>query len=326
MSDKIKQTVKNKVVLTGVITELKVTEGVTKAKENKPSCDYISIKGEVQFGTHKAESRRFESFVQKINKKGTENGLYAPTLAFGKRAKSAKDVGLENATFISLQGEFSDNVYVAKDGKLKEGLNIDIKFFNEVDDFNPTLTMNENLTALGKGQLDIEGYIQNIVEEEIGEDATPTGRLKMNVVTSNYFSNAIPIKNVIIPVEYAEGLQSAYDETQTATFFLEFMLKKSEKVVQTGGLGAQRTTDGKSYLEMVLTGANGAIDEDEIGAISTEAIGIALKTRQEHVAEVKEAGYQGKGGTTSSNTNTRQAGLNVPNPTATIDDDDDLPF
>jgi len=328
MSDKIKQTVTNKVVLTGVVTDLELREGQTKGRDGKPSCPYVSLKGEIQFGTHKAQSRRFETFVQKLNSKGTENGLYAPTLQFAKTVKTVKVDGLQNATFISVQGEFADNPYVAKDGSLREGLKIDAKFFNDVDDFNPTLTMEENLEKFGKGQADIEGYIQSITEEEKGEDSVPTGRLKMNLITSNFFSNAIPVKGIIVPQELANGLQEGYDETQTATFFLSFVLNKSEKVVQTGGLGKQRTTDGKSYVELIVTGANPATDEDEEGALSTEAIGIALKTRAEGLAEIKEKGYQGKssGGSSAS----RQSGF-TSKPVATTEsvsdiDDDDMPF
>lgn len=324
MSDKIKA-VENKVVLTGVISEIEVKKGVGK-KENKSP--YVSVKGEIQFGTQKSQSRRFEAFVQQEKTKGGENGLYQPTLDFANSVKSVAKDGFENATFISIQGELKTNDYVDKKDTLQEGLTVKATFFNDVDAYDPTLTKQENLAKLGKGTIDVEGYIQSIVEETKGEEQTETGRLKMTLLTTDFFGNLIPVKNIIVPTELAEAFQEGYEATQTALFFLDYIPNKSEgKVVKSGGLGKQRETDGKTYVEMVVTGAKPAVDEDDTTGISTEAIQIAMKVRKQALAEMKDKGYQGSAQGDSGSGRTGISSSKKPNANnTTIAEDDDIPF
>lgn len=324
MSDKIKELV-NKVVLTGVITELEVKEGTAKATDKKPECPYVSVKGEIQFGTQKAQSRRFEAFVTKLKNGGADNGLYPDTLTFAQTAKSVAKVGLENATFISIQGSLEPNDYVNSQDQLKEGINIKATFFNEVDEFDATVSMNENLEKLGKAAIDIEGYIQNVIPETKGEDEIETGRLRMNLLSTNFFGDLVQLKNIVIPEDLAEPFQEVYEETQTATFYIDYMPNKAEKKAEkSGGIGKQRTTEGKTYLEMVVTGATTSVDEDDELGISTEAIGIAMKARAEMLAEIKEQGYQGKKG---KGKGSRNGLASKPNPSSKPEiDDDDMPF
>ncbi len=293
MSDKIRS-LTNSVRLVGVVSEFEYTTGETK-KEKIP---YVSLKGVLQFGDSKAQSRRFERYVQersnsKDGKEGKENKLYADTLAWTKSVKSVAS-GTDEPTYVSIQGTLDVNDYVNNQDEVIESLKVDAVFFNDYE---------EGMEF--KGVMDLEGYIKNIAPEvrTQGDEQVETGRLRVTLITTNFFGNAIPIKNIIVPKEMAEDFSEMYEEGQTVTFYVDFIPNKTEsKVVKQGGLGKQRVTEGKTYVEMVLTGADPALEEDDELAISKSAIKIALAERKAKLDELKENGYQGKKSISNRNT------------------------
>lgn len=307
MSDKIKQTVNN-VVLTGKVAEFKKSTG-TEAKSGAP---YISVEGVIQFGISKAESRYFKKYCHeysvKEDGKKKENKAYPKVLEWANKVKSIADGSYEAATEVNIVGSFSNNDYVNKEEKLIEGIIVTPAFFNDVDgDY--------------KGTADIEGYIQSIMPETKGEEKEETGRLRVTILTTDFFGNIIPVKNIIVPADLREGFEDGYEVGQTAKVYVDFVLNKAEpKPKKKGGLGVQRETEGKSYVEMILTGADPAIDEDEEGALSKEAVRIALSERKAMLKELEEKGYQGsnKSGKSISNASSNSK----PAPVA----DDDMPF
>lgn len=305
MSDKIKQTVNN-VVLAGKVAEIEKKEGKTKA-----GIPYISVKGVIQFGDSKAESRHFEKFCQEYSEKDgkkKENKAYPKVVEWANKVKSIVDSSYEEATEVSISGSFANNDYVNSEEKLIEALKIDAAFFNDID-------------GNYKGTADIEGYIQSITPETKGEDKDETGRLRVTILTTDFFGNIIPIKNIIVPVELREGFEGGYEVGQTAKVYVDLTLNKAEpKPKKKGGLGVQRETEGKSYVEMILTGADPAIDEDEEGALSKEAVRIALAERKATLKELEEKGYQG--GNKSGKSISSASSTSKPKPVA----DDDMPF
>lgn len=306
MSDKIKATV-NKVVLTGKVAEFEATTGKTKEK----SIPYISIKGAMQFGDSKAQTKRFEKYVQEKNKEGKENKMYPKIVDFANRAKSIAKAGYEEATEVSIQGSFATNDYVNDKDELKETIKIDASFFNdyEADDTY-------------KGCADIEGYIQSIIPETkgTGDDAKETGRLRVAMITTDFFGNIVPIRNIIVSKDLKQGFEDGYEVGQTAKLYVDFVLNKADaKPQKSGGLGVQRETEGKSYIEMIVTGADPAIDEDSTNAISKEAVKIALTERKAMLAELKEKGYQSKKKSISSSSPSSNS---KPAPAS----DEDIPF
>ena len=308
MSDKVRQ-MTNRVTLNGVLAELEVKKGVTKQQ-----IPYVSVKGVVQFGEHKAQTRNFEKFVQQYNinketKAQKENKNYATILAWADKAKSLASLKAgETATEVKIQGSFAPNDYVNNQNKLIEGLKIDAAFFNDLD-------------SEYKATADIEGYINTIVPETKGEDSVETGRLRVTLITNDFFGNVVPIKNIIVPAELRDDFESAYSVGQTAKFFIDFILHKGEeKPKKSGGIGVQRTTDGASYVEMILTGADPALDEDDEKAYSREAVKIGLAERKTKLDELVEAGYQG-----GNNTSKNNAAPSSAKPTTTVSDED-MPF
>lgn len=299
----------NKVVLAGKVAELEVRKGTTEKK-----VPYISVKGAIQFGEHKAQTRNFEKFVMEysIKEDGShkENKAYPKVVEWAEKAKSIAKTTYDEATEVSIQGAFATNDYVNKEDKLVEGLKIEAAFFNDLDgDY--------------KGTADIEGYIQTIAPETKGEDQTETGRLRVTILTNDFFGNIIPVKNIIVPAELKDAFEDAYEVGQTAKVFVDFVLHEGEaKPKKSGGIGVQRTTDGASYVEMILTGADPAVDEDEEEeeAFSKEAVRIGMAERKAELDKLKEKGYQGGKGEgksiSSASTNSK------PKPVT----DDEIPF
>lgn len=306
MSDKVRQ-MTNKVVLAGKVAELEVRKGTTEKK-----VPYISVKGAIQFGEHKAMTRNFEKFVMEysIKEDGShkENKAYPKVVEWADKAKSMASLkDGEVATEVSIQGAFATNDYVNKEEKLIEGLKIDASFFNDLD-------------GEYKGTADIEGYIQTITPETKGEDQTETGRLRVTILTNDFFGNIIPVKNIIVPAELKDAFEEGYEVGQTAKVFVDFVLHEGEaKPKKTGGIGVQRTTDGASYVEMILTGADPAVDEDEKDAFSKEAVRIGMAERKAELDKLKEKGYQGGTGKSISSAATTSK------PKTTVNDDE-IPF
>lgn len=310
MSDKVKQ-MTNTVVMTGKVTEIEKKTG-TIANGDSKGAPYISVKGKIQFGEHKAMERSFEKFVQEYrikDGKKKENKAYPKTVEWANEVKSVANSSWDEATEVSLQCSFSTNDYVNSEEKLIEGLKQDVAFFNDVNgEYGATA--------------DIEGYIQSIVPETKGEDKEETGRLRVTILTNDFFGNIIPVKNIVVPSELKEAFEDGYEVGQTAKLFVTFELHKGEeKPKKSGGIGVQRTTDGKSYVEMILTGADPAIDEDEEGAYSKEAVRIGLAERKSNLKKLEEAGYQGSksGGKSISSAPSNNA---KPKPA----NDEDIPF
>lgn len=304
MSDKVRQ-MTNKVVLVGKVTEFEMKTGEIQKGESKGT-PYIRINGKIQFGDHKAMERSFNRFVQAYrvnNGQKKENKAYERTKEWAESVKSVAKVGWDTATEVALQCSFATNDYVNREEKLVESLKCDVAFINDVN-------------GEYKGEADIEGYISAISPEVKGEDKEETGRLKVTILTNDFFGNIIPVKNIIVPAELRDVFEDGYEVGQTAKVFVTYELHKGEeKPKKAGGIGVQRVTDGKSYVEMILTGADPAVDEDEEGAFSKEAVRIGLAERKAKLDELKEAGYQGSTGSTPSK----------PKLAAPITDDD-MPF
>ena len=306
MSDKVRQ-MTNRVNLAGKLVELEVRKGTTEKR-----IPYVSVKGTVQFGDHKAQSRQFEKFVMEYNIKddGTrkENKNYQRVLEWAENAKSVASLKAgEVATEVNIQGAFATSDYVNKENKLVEALKIDAAFFNDLD-------------GEYKATADIEGYISAITPEVKGEDKDETGRLRVTILTNDFFGNIIPVKNIIVPKELREAFEDGYEVGQTAKLFIDFVLHEGEaKPKKTGGIGVQRVTEGASYVEMILTGADPAVDEDDDNAYSKEAVKIGLAERKNALKALEEKGYQGSSGKSISSTS------GTAKPKTTVNDED-IPF
>ena len=321
MSEQAKKVI-NSVVLAGKLAELETNRGTCKVKINgaESEADYISLKGVIQFGDSGVESRRFETFVKSKTAKGDKSKLYDHVETFLENAIPMTK-NSQAATNVELSGSLVANDYVGADEQLVETYKTSMQFIRNYSE--------------NKAKIDIEGYILAIREETVGEGKL-TGRLRMDIVSMDYYNSALVLKNIVIPSNLAEPFKNTpYEVGQTAVFHIDYIPKINEaSSVRSGGIGEQRSiTEGKSYLEMVLVGAETPIDESEENALKKAFIKNLLKERQIKLDDVKNKGYLGNSGHSTSrsgfaNSQAKNSQVKNSKPVNTVEDidDDDLPF
>ena len=309
MSDKLVK-VANSVKISGKVAELEVKHGQSKSEARKGE-PYIMIRGAVQFDEKETVcTKKFRTMLMAKNSSGAENKNYAKAVEWAKNAKSVASVGWDEATPVVLAGTYSDNAYVGSNGMLYEGTQIDVTQFWEVREDRPFYT-----------ECDIEGYIKEVKPEtkKVEDETVETGRLRVTMVTFDFFGNAIVINNIVVPEEFVPDFAADYEIGKTAKLYAEYQVHKGEqKVERKGGLGKPRVTEGKSYLELVLTGtAYFPISPDEEGAISPETVKIALAERKAKHDAIKEAGETSGSISTSTTTRSGLGGSKAPASTTT---------
>lgn len=302
----------NSVTLAGYLADIESKQGV-----DKNGVDYIRIRGQIQCGEDSVMTRSFTSFIKAKKADGTDSENYEKVLDWVKKAvPMTKDK--ENATMVRLVGSLSANDYVGSDEQLHEGTVASMQFFNDFEEF--------------ACDLDIEGYIKSITDEERGseDDKKPTGRKRLNLISMDFYHNALDIKNIIIPKDFVDALEdNGYVKGATAKMYVSWKPnEKGEAKPKTKGFGQQRVTEGKSYLEMVLTGGDIAYDEDEQEdmIITTQMCKAMLNERASRLKELEEAGYQGSKGSSGSSTPTGFGKKGSGKMSPVVDDDDDIPF
>ena len=300
----------NSVTLAGYLADIESKQGV-----DKNGVDYIRIRGTIQCGEDGVMTRNFTSFIKAKKSDGTDSENYEKVNTWLKKAvPMTKDK--ENATMVKLVGSLTANDYIGSDETLHEGIIPSIQFYNDFDEF--------------ACNIDIEGYIKSIADEERGpeDDKKPTGRQRMNLISMDFYHNALDIKNIIIPKEFVDALEdNGYVKGATAKMYISWLPNSKEDAKpKTKGFGQQRVTEGKSYLEMVLTGGDIAYDEDddEDKIITTQMCKAMLNERATRLKELEDAGYQGSKGSSSSPSGF--GSKNVGKMSPVVDDDDEIPF
>jgi hypothetical protein len=315
----------NKVSMQGPLTELEVRRG----KNEKTGNEWLRIKGAIKFGEHAIEAKRFDTGIITRHKKTAEGQLdtadkpaYTRMNDFATQAKIAFDATPERgAPIVSLLGSFVTNIYM-----------------NSKNDLVETVTIRPGYLRLSPEIYDgpsaaptVEGMIYSIAPETAGEEKHETGRLRVTLLTVDYFKNLVPIKNIIVTAENCEYFEDHYEKGMTAKLYLEWVPKVDEAAVPaTGGFGKKRTTGGKSYLELVCVGADAPLDDDNKNAFAPAVAKVLMQEYKQKVEEIKEAGYQGSTQSTSaaSRTTTPASVVKARATSAAFsdDDDDEMPF
>ena len=268
VDEKVKPLI-NRVRLGGMLTSLsEMREGVSS-----DGVPYVSFSGKIACDPDGIIELPFRTFEKAKTKRGTDIKNYPLVIDWYKHAV-AKENDPEHATMLEVTGSLTDNPYVNKEGKLIEGYQYSMKYFSDFKEY--------------KAEIDMEGYVASIVEEVKGEEETPTGRMRMALISRDGFNNVLHLQNLVIPADFVEALEDA-------------------------GWDIRR--------EFVITGGQNAFDEDSTRAISKAQAHSMMSERKAKLDEVEHGGYLG--GKASGGTITRGSiGKNSP----VLDDDDDMPF
>lgn len=315
MTEKIRQ-LTNKVHLAGALVELiNLVEGTTQQ-----GIPYISFRGVIQCGESQASRVRFRTFVKSKKKDGTDSKNFAKVKDWAKNAVPMTS-NEKNPTYVDCVGSITDNPYVSSDGQLREATDFNIQLFGDFDTY--------------AAEIDLEGFIHSIKDETKGEEEVATGRQRMRLISRDMFGNMLDFKSVVIPEELVEAVsENGYEKGATATFYITLTLSQNvNNAPKNGGIGEQRVSGGKPYLEWVITGADPVIDSESEQALEPKLIKAAMVERQAHLDEVKAAGYLGNKGNTPStapastrnsigNSSAKSDYVELPD----VEDEDDFPF
>lgn len=315
-TDQIRQ-LANRVHFAGILAELsEMREGNTSN-----GIPYISFSGVLQCGEDAVYNVPFRTFVKSKKSDGSDSKNFAKVKNWYNNAVPMT-ANKDNATKVDMVGSLTDNPYVNVQGKLVEGTQYNVQLFNDFKEY--------------AAEIDLEGFVHSIVDETRGEENTPTGRKRMRLITRDMFGNTIDIKNIVIQQDLVDALDDVgYGKGTTAKFFITLTPNSRPKPVKkSGGIGVQRETQGASYLEWIMTGAEEPIPDDSENYLDPKLIKKAMDVRKQHLEEVEEAGYQGSQSTsTTTSTNRNSVGGKTTNASTKANDgfveieaDEDFPF
>lgn len=295
----------NKVEVNGTLATLEVNEGETDKK-----IPYMSVKGEIQFGETGVETIKFKSFALAKKTDGTDSKAYKNLVDWVEKAvPMTKDKA--NATKTLFRGSFASNdFYTDKDG----GRVVESNVFNVNNFFN----YEENYEEATNAIVDFEGYVKAIADETKGEDKTPTGRKRVTLVGLDYRKEAIVLKNIIVEEDLAEDFVESVPVGSTAKFSMGYFVHKGQVKKPTGGLGKQRVTEGRDYLELVLEGCS-EVYEDDKEVITPKILKELMNVREAKLAEIKAKG-ENEPSSNSKSTSNKKATVESPI------SDEDIPF
>lgn len=302
----------NKIHLAGALAEL----DPIKTGSTKDGIPYIRLRGAIQCGPTAVYTRQFTAFIKSKKANGEDSENYNKVKKWAETAVPMTK-NKDNPTMVDLVGSLSANDYVNSANELVEGVSFSVQFFNDFEDYACTL--------------DIEGYIAGVSDEERGKDDDKhfTGRKRLRLISMDFYRNVLDLKNIVIPKDLASQLEdNGYTKGRTVLMFITYMPNEAEAKPAAKGFGTQRTTEGRSYLEMVLTGGNEAYDPDnEKMCISTATVKSLLSERSAHLNELKEKGYQGSNNSQVSTDRNGSFSSAKSAPTMSpVDDEDDIPF
>lgn len=266
----------SRVALSGIITEIdKVKKSV-----NKNGIPCVSFQGSIQCSEDDpVYNVSFNFYVQAKNSRGEDNEEYANVIDFldSVKTKAKFPNNPDAVTKCCLLGGIGPQVYCGADGKVHQFLRYNMNKIVKFDGYY--------------GRIDMEGMIMSIAPETIGENSRLTGREIMRIFGRTFDGQVIDMNRVIITSEMATLLRAnKYDKNTTSTFY--FDLLKNQAPEEEGGIGNVRTTGGRSWLEVVLTGAK----KPEIGdkALNPTTVKMAMNEWDSYLESVKSEGYKGK--------------------------------
>ena len=301
----------NTFVLAGPIAEI-IDYKKDKTKDGVP---YISFSGTIRCGDSPAYDQRFKIFSTAM-KKDMATGEFVDRPNFKKLQTWCDNCvpmtkSDDAPTWAEIGGFIGMNDYVNKENKLISA---------------PQFNVNWTRTYGGeyRAEVNIEGMLQGI-DPELDKEDEETGRSKIRIVSTDIYGNAVDLNRIFATAEITNDLdENDYGSGSLSTYFISLIPTTVEQVVKKGGIGQQRVTQARSYLEWMLTGADPIIEEDDANFIEPSVFKQLTAERTNKLNEIKENGYQsgnGEGGSSSKSSGAKAGGFGKKNMKS-----DEIPF
>lgn len=264
----------NNTFIEGLVADIRIEEKEYDGKK--------SISGEIDIKVSDDSTHTIKVFSNKINKKGTESGLYKGIQTIMNEYKSIEKHGIDEADKVRIDaGQIGRNDYYGEDGMLRSFPQLKANFINRIQ---------SNDTFEPKAEFSLEMYIFSVNEEKDKEE-NETGRLLIKGYVPVYEGKVIPF-DLVVGEDNASYVSSTYEKGQTATFYGDIVnrmvITKTEVKV---GFGKPKEDVKRfSIREYVVNSATDPLDGDDEDsqAYDPKAIKKAVEAREKYLLELKD--------------------------------------
>lgn len=294
---------KNDAEVTGLLKTMELERKTNK--DNKPIISG-NIVVEVEDNSNpediKMNNIRVGVYATKFKKDGTENKLYSGLVTVSDEYKSIDKHGREEADMIQVSGSISSNMYMSKDGDLRESTQVRGVFFNRVDKETPQ-------EALAQMKLLVDG-----LSDQVDSDGLPTGTKNVDAYFIEYGGTPGRMTKLVVEGELADQFGDLFTKGDTAEFIMKiqnYSTKVEPSAEATGGFGIQKQVGNnggnfKSNME-IIGGSQAFQDGREYTPEEIEAIHASYEEKKKaKVAQGSgpkiDRGSTNGFGTTTSNT------------------------
>lgn len=203
-----------------------------------------------------------------------------------------KSKDAENATRVKVDGSLRANEYVDKNS-------YEYKSFPQISAFQITST---SVPEEDSTDSEISGVIHSIIEETRGENAEPTGRYVVELLTFDSNGAVVPLK-FIVEEDIASDFNSFYEVGQSVKLYYEINVKQvGAKKPIGGGFGRREShmISGFSVTEYSIFRGDEPFNDENEYYVDIDTVKKALNERETmKETKIKEA-KEDKGGTAKS--------------------------
>ena len=253
-----------------------VKEKNLEIKKDDKGVTYIT--GTIDIQTDKNSSHKVSVYSKEFKSNGEPNKVYTGLIPVMNEYVSKAQLLKEHpdmtpieaeaqATKVRVSGKISRMEYY-RNGELISYPQITANFFSRVDEdkYQP------------KAEFDIVMYYDKIVPEIKGDEET--GRVKVSGYIAQFNGTVIPVE-FVADEDTAEYILNNFETKRTGEIWGDLISTAITKVEKKNGFGKDMTKSRTTYVnEMLITGGDDQLDEDDPKAFKVSDIKNACTTRE----------------------------------------------
>lgn len=271
---------KNEVSIVGTLLDINFREGKNKNGGTYASADVVVRVNQKYLGNQEVSEIRFGVYANQITGAGKENPFYERLQAL-KGLKTIKNVGLNEASTVAVtnsqrfaNGRLSEDCYATKDGRVRNGWRIratQVAASNAPDDL---------------ATYRLTGYILDM-QEEIGADDTPTGRLKVKLGVVGYGGRLDVIEMFAEGQAVVDGVSREWNINDTVTVEGRIRSTSQEQVHTTESSWGEAIPETTTHFVSELIITNGTVITDEDFQYDEKEIRRGFAERKSRIEQTK---------------------------------------
>lgn len=282
MSMDIKKQAKNVTSIEGIVSEIKLREGVvaSSGKEYISGEVIVEVEQEIN-GIKTVNMIPVSVFATKLKNDGGQNPAFKGLKEVETTYNSVAAVGRENADKVRItNGELIENAFYNANDELISSARVRNTFFKRVTgEYNPHATFINKIFIMG-------------IKDETDREGIETGRLAVKGAVVQYGAKVDVIDFIVEDKKAVEYIRSKYQKNQTVQVSgkLRYISTTETKEIEQGFGDPIVETITKTKRELIITsGSADAMDEDEAYALQD-----IVKCMEERTARLEKAAEASK--------------------------------